>query len=853
MYRATDTRLNREVAIKVLPDSFANHPDRLARFDREAQLLASLNHPNIAAIYGVEERALVLELVEGPTLAERIAQRAIPLDEALAIARQIAEAVEYAHDKGVIHRDLKPANIKINPEARVKVLDFGLAKALASEPASADPAASPTMTLRATLEGVILGTAAYMSPEQARGKTVDRRADIWAFGVVLYEMLAGRTLFGHGETVTDTLASVVREEPDWTALPSDTPVQVRRVLERCLQKDPRNRLRDIGDVRLLLDEKSDALPAPAIRKRQSRKPWILAAGCGVLSIVLAAALAVSSGWFHPKPADVGALRFVATLPEGASFDSMPAAPHSVPSPNGRIIAIAATEKSTNKRFLWTRTLGSFTAQRLDRTEGATLPFWSPDGQYVGFHADGKLRKIAIAGGTPQTLCEAPGPPASGTWNTQGTILFDSTMGNGNLMRVAAGGGVAPPATRLDQSAGERVHAWPQFLPDGKYFVYLALNSDATKSAIYIQELDSGKRFLVMRNATRAAFAPPGYLLFTREGTLFAQPLDMKSFQLQGEAVPVAEDVNDNVANGVSTFAVSENGVLSYRTVGSAANQQLAWYSRDGKRIASVGEPGGYSELSLSPDGKSAAVRRRGTKGMEGDIWVMNLDTGVNTRITFDARLSYRSPAWSPDSQRIAVVSQQGLSEVVVASLTNKALLKDANLRFAFTWSPDGRYLVTSSFTGIKTELFPLKPDEKPKTIFEGKFSRYNFQFSPDGKWLAYSSNESGQNEVYVAAFPSLSAQRKISSGGGMYPFWRKDGKELFFQTPDAVLQAVPVRLGETIEIGNPKPLFKMPVFAPGMQYGVANDGQKILVNERIDQQRPPEFSVIVNWAAELKR
>jgi serine/threonine protein kinase len=520
VWRATDTKLNRDVAIKILPQAFAQDADRMARFEREAQVLASLNHPNIAAIYGVENRALVMELVPGPTLAERIEQGAIPLEEALPIARQIADALEYAHEKGIVHRDLKPANIKVTPEGRVKVLDFGLAKALSNDHSAADPVSSPTLTMRATTAGVILGTAAYMSPEQARGAETDRGADIWAFGVILYEMLTRRALFA-GPTISDTLAAVLKTEPDWSALPPDTPPAIRRLLRRCLERDRKRRLHDIADARLDLEEAPDPSPEHTPAAPGRVLPWALAATLAVSLLTLALF------HFRETPPDDRVLQFLIQPPEKTSFGS------SAISPDGRILAFTVTGAD---RSLWVRRLDSSTPHALPGTYGATFPFWSPDSRYIGFFAEGKLKRVDVSGGPVQTLATASSP-RGGAWNRDGTVVF-APAAISALSVISAAGGDAKALTRLDPSRLELNHRWPSFLPDGRHFLYVVQSSRPENSGIFLQSLDSTNRVRLLPDVSNPAYAG-GYLLFARGGTLMAQPFDAGKLRLTGEPFLIA--------------------------------------------------------------------------------------------------------------------------------------------------------------------------------------------------------------------------------------------------------------------------------------------------------------------------
>jgi serine/threonine protein kinase len=849
VYRATDTKLGREVAIKVLPSDFAEDPGRMARFTREAKVLASLNHPNIASIYGVEDRALVMELVEGQEL-----RGPLPVEEAIPIVRQIAEGLEAAHERGIVHRDLKPANIKLTPAGVVKILDFGLATA-AGEVGAIVPGSSPTKSpgrSSATTEaGVILGTAAYMSPEQARGQPVDRRTDIWAFGVVLFELLTGQMLFGGGENVSDSLAAVLTREPDFNALPKDTPARVRRLLEHCLRKDLKQRLRDIGDARLLLDEPEPEAPGPSAPARR----WIPWSVAGVLGLAL---LASAGGWLRPKTSEPGpgAARFLLPLPPGTSAGAPVMSTQAVPSPNGRHLAIVTLDSSSGMQNLWVRPLGSISAQRLDRTEEAGSPFWSPDSQHIGFFAEGKLKRVAVSGGTAQTICDVSSSASArivgdgGTWNQEGVIVFaayGSTPG-APLMRVPATGGVPTAVTALEKD--EMWHSWPQFLPDGRHVLYFAVNKEAANGAIYVQELGAAKRVLVLKNTTRGVWAPPGYLLFVREGTLFAQRMDAKTFQLEGDPLAVAQDVASNERNGRSTFAVSQNGVLAYRS-GAASRivRQFTWYDRGGKPLGTVGKPGEFLNPSLSPDEKSVAMSV-GTPGRL-DTWVMDLTSGVMTRMTHDSQESLHSPpAWSPDSQRLAITQiTTGIQEVVLASGKVTPLAKE--LLDAQDWSPDGSSILC--IAGSRLSLLFLAGGARPQTILDTPYRKGDFRFSPDGHYVAYVSNESGQDEVYVASFPTFAAKRKISSSGGGVPVWAKGGKEILYLAADGALMSVEIRMGFNLVAGTPKLLFK-PLGSDLGRFAVTADGNRLLIDEPVRkiEGEQPEITLVLNWAAGIR-
>ncbi len=843
VYRATDTKLNREVAIKVLPAAFAQDSARMRRFEREALVLASLNHPNIASIYGIEAGALVMELVEGSDLAGPI-----PVGTAIAYARQIADGLEAAHEKGIVHRDLKPANVKVTADGVVKLLDFGLAKATGENPSVApnSPTMSLTLSMGMTEAGTILGTAAYMSPEQARGKPVDKRADIWAFGVVLYELLTGRRPFG-GDNMTDTLAAVVLKEPDYTVLPRATPPGVRRLLRVCLRKDPRQRLRDIGDARLMLDEaETDAIaPPPSPAARRAWLPWIVA------SLALAAAGVATIARRSAKPAEPVAVRFSVPWPAG-TIASEPSAAQAMPSPDGRYLAFIAS--ANGQTALWIRPMGSTSAHRLDQTDGAHFPFWSPDGQFIAFFADEKLKKIPAAGGPPLTLCDAPRTTSlvagdGGTWNDDGVIVF--ALGpESPLLRVPAAGGQATPATSLDASAGETRHSWPQFLPDGRHLLYFAGNKDPSKSAIYVQELGSSQRTLVIRNLHRAAWSPPGYLLYPRDRTLFARRMDPRTFQLTGEPVPVAEEVNANDDNGRSAFAVSGNGTLVYLANTPAADVQPAWYSREGKRLAAVGKAGAYTSMKLSPDERSVALAVRSSGRLE--TWIMDLTSGALRRASLQE--GFTLGPWSPDSERMAIneVQAKGILEFNVASGATTPIGKSGGFN-ALDWSPDKRFILCNDTNQHQLATLTLDGNPQLQTVNDTPYGRNHFRFSPDGKFVAYTSLESGSAQVFVASFPSFSEKRQISVNGGQWATWRKDGRELFFRTSDGTVMSGEIRTEGKIEAGIPKPLLKYPTNPYTETYWPTGDGKRFLVLETEQTRQAGQITVALNWAAELKR
>jgi Tol biopolymer transport system component/predicted Ser/Thr protein kinase len=846
VWRARDTRLNRDVAIKVLPQSFADDAARMQRFEREAQVLASLNHPNIAAIYGIEQNAIVMEVVEGEDL-----RGPVPVDTAIAYARQIAAGLEAAHEKGIVHRDLKPANIKVTPDGAVKLLDFGLAKAAeATASAAGSPTLSPTMSLGMTQAGVILGTAAYMSPEQARGKAVDKRADIWAFGVVLYELLTGRMLFGGGETVSDALAAVITTEPDWKALPADTPPHIRRLLERCLRKDPKLRLRDIGEARIALDEPARATALPAPSPARSRLPWAIAA----FATLAAAALAFL---YWRKPAEEPhAIRFQIPYPEKtAPPANLTSGGFGAISPDGRHFAYIAN--SDGKFNLWVRDLDSLSARQLPGTDEAGFPFWSPDSRSIGFFAGGRLRKIGLAGGPAQTICEA-NAARSGSWGGQGVIIFNNGFGTG-VLRVSEAGGTPVPATTPDQAAGEGAHYFPSFLPDGHRFLYLASSSDREKSALWVADLNSKERSRVMTLAVNALYSPPGFLLFLSDRTLMAQPFDAGSARTRGDAIPVAEAVDSGTFLGL--FSVSRNGILVYSSGGSAGQSQLTWFDRAGKALGTVGPAGSLNWPVLSPDDKTVAVSRMDPQTKIRDIWLHDLARGSSYRLTSHPRASSTFPMWSPDGAWVGYYSSADSSNKINRKAASGAgeeevLIDPKPPMRADDWSPDGSYLMGETGRGAGGNLWvmPLSGSAKPYQFLHSEFREIQARISPDSRWVAYVSDRTGREEVYVTSFPTAGSQTQISTTGGRFPTWSRDGRELFYLAPDRSLMAVSVKSAASFEAGIAKRLFEVPFANYGAntsRFDVSRDG-RFLMPVELDNGTRQAVSVVVNWTAGLK-
>jgi serine/threonine protein kinase/Tol biopolymer transport system component len=855
VYRARDSKLNREVAIKVLPAAFASDPDRMARFQREAHVLASLNHPHIAAIYGFEEsgsmRALVMELAEGPTLAERIRSGPIPPDEAFRLAQQIAEALEYAHDRGVIHRDLKPANIKITPDGSVKLLDFGLAKALEGDAASVPPQDSPTFTLEATRAGVILGTAAYMSPEQAKGKPVDRRADIWAFGVVLYEMLTGKQLYT-GETGAEILASVMKDQLSLDHLPAGTPAAVRNLIARCLERDVRRRLSHIGEARIILEDPLSTSQATAISPPPSRPvKWMALSG-----FLLVAFAVLAFVHFRQAPEETRVLKFTLGLPENALLDGI--SPPAV-SPDGRRVAFVAT--ASGRQALWVRDLDSLVPRQLPGTDGAFEPFWSPDSRYIAFFSSGKLKKVDVGTTIPGpvlSLCDSPGGFAGGTWSKSNVILFAANTG---LSRCPAGGGNASPVIELDRSSGEDVLRFPWFLPDGRHFLYSARNTHPEKNEIYAGALDSKTRRPVVAASSSAAFSPPGYLLFLREGTLMAQPFDAAGLETSGDPIPIAEQVAYHRGEVDALFSSSQNGVLVYAS-GRPGGLQLGFFDRSGKLVSTVGAPGVIQWPTVSADGNSVAIDRLDPQTGFFDIWLHDLKRGTERRFTFNSK-NNDSPIWSPDSSHIGFRSSRDGGHSLYQKATSGAaqdepLHKSASLDVTpDDWSRDGRYIF-ETILDPKTKgdvwVLPLFGDRKPFPYLQGEYDEDFPRLSPNGRWLAYHSDETNRYEIYVQGFPNHTGKWQISSNGGSTPAWSRDGKELFYVAADQKLMAVEVKGGAEFETGVPKPLFQPrigldPTGSPW--FDVSKDGLFLIPSPV--EQASRLMTVVVNWTAGLKK
>jgi len=845
VYRARDTTLGRDVAIKVLPAAMSGDPERLARFDREARTLATLQHPNIASIYGFESvdhvRFLVMELVEGEDLSQRRLSGPIPVDEVLDLSIQLAEGLAAAHALGITHRDLKPANIKVTSEGKLKILDFGLARTYMDEQGSGtDLQHSPTLT-GMTQAGVILGTAAYMSPEQARGKRADHRADIWAYGVVLFEMLTGKRLFD-GETVSDTLAGVLRADVPWDAVPHNTPKGLRRLMTRCLERDVSRRLQAIAEARIALEDlkagrgdESVRQPAGrgASRLRRERLAWML--GVVVLGAAVAAlGLRRTDGPIQPV--------VQSTLLPPSGWDFAPASPFAV-NPDGSQVAYVAIARpdhesiAAGSKSIWISDLALPEPRRLADTDGDAYPFWSPDGRWLGFFANGKLNKVDARGGPVIPLCDAT-DGRGGTWNAAGIILFQRAWSEG-LMKVSAAGGTSEPLTTLNKDRIDVAHRWPIFLPDGRHFLFYVVSTTNPNlsefSGIYIGSLDSKDVRFLLKTESRALYARQ-HLLYRAGSTLMAHPFDASKLQFTGDATPLAVDVPGGAVSwGGAEFGTSESGLLAHLRGAEATSTLLRWRDRDGEVQEIVSAPGNYAEPRLSHDGTriAAAVGRDA-----GDIWIYDLQRDVRTRFTFDLA-DERTPVWSADDGQLAFVSGRSSNREIYVRPTSgqgdPRLLFSADTQIELTdWSRDGRSIFFNRLNPQGSEVWTLdvqKPEAAP-LLTGGWFE--DARLSPDGKWLAFTSGESGKAEIYVQSFPAAGGRSIVSSdaapGNAAFPTWRPDGRELFYLRGSEIF-AVPVTADASFSFGTPKVLFRVSVTVNSPDYSVSADGQRILTNE----------------------
>ena len=868
VWRARHTALKRDDALKVLPDGFASDPERLARFRREAQVLASLNHPNIAHVYGLEQsddvQALVMELVEGPTLADRIAQGPIPLDEALLIAKQIAEALQAAHKQGIIHRDLKPANIKVRPDGTVKVLDFGLAKAL--EPvfgAGVDATASPTITSPAMSGiGVLLGTAAYMSPEQARGNPVDERSDIWAFGCVLYEMLTGLRAFGD-EDISLTLSNVLRREPAFDALPSDTPGSVQQTLRLCLKKNPQGRLHAVGDVRLALAGDFDITAPSSVTPAPVAKVWQrpLFAASIVTLVAIASGLIV---WTvtRPVPRGVRVARFAISTP-GVERLAPAANDHDVAiSPDGTFTVYRAS--NAGGTFLSVRAIGDLNARRLQGLNPQIYaPFISPDGTWVGFsdESDGTLKRVSMLGGPAVRICST-GAGAAGiagaSWAENDLIVFASNI-SGGLWSVPARGG---DPQELTKPKGDERHAWPEVLPGGRAVLFTILSGEVENADIAVLDLATGEQRQLVPGGSYPKYSETGHIVYAIEGTLRAVPFDLTRMQITGPPAPLLDGVLTK-DSGAADFALARGGTLVYVASSGAptARRILTWVDRMGREEQLTAPERAYVQPRISPDGMRVALS---VADQDNDIWMWELARHTLTRLTFDPSFD-NDPLWTPDGRRVIFASQRSgvvnlYSQAADGTGTVERLTESRTSQVPQAITPDGTHLIWRDAPATSDlMLMALQPPRNSSPLFQTMFLERNAELSPDGQWLAYETGETGRAEVYVRPFPNVNAGRwQVSTAGGATPLWSRDGGELFFKSPDGTLMGTRVEPGAVWRSGTPQRVLSGEYHAEARRtFDISPDGRRFLMIKNTasgDSARPENQIVMIqNWHEELKR
>jgi eukaryotic-like serine/threonine-protein kinase len=871
VYRARDTRLDRTVAIKILPAAVAGDPIFRERFDREARAVAALNHPHICALYDIGEDAgtafLVMEHLEGETLADRLTKGPLPIDQAVKYAIQIAEALDKAHRAGIVHRDLKPGNIMIcrggpSGPSVAKLLDFGLAK---TSPVGALSGLSllPTAHSPVTAQGTILGTLQYMAPEQVEGREADARSDIFAFGAIVYEMVTGKRAF-EGKSQASVIASILdREPPAMSSLQPLAPEALDHVVQRCLAKDPEERWQTIADVmrELVWTVKADTrgritIPPPAVwRTTRQRLVW-LGAGAGVA----VAAFTLAAPFLRPAPVDVRSIRLSIVPPSDVVLTRGTNNTVAVVSPDGRRVAFIAQRAGVGPYQLWVRSLDAMDSQPLAGTDAATLPFWSPDSRMLGFYSFGQLRAVDASSGPVQSICGTSGF-MGGTWSRDNTIVF-ATGGSGatSLFQVRASGG-KPTLLALSATLGTTVPRYPAFLPDSRHFVFFASPSNT----VWIGSIDSTQTTRLLNADSQAQYVGPSHLLVVRQGTLVDQPFDAAKGALSGEAMPIAQQVTAD-ALGYATFSASESGTLVYRTGAANTKTQLTWLTRNGQPAGTVGPPGVYRNPALSPDGTRLAVEETDPQSRTQDIWLFDLGRGIKSRFTFDPGNDIY-PVWSPDGTRVVFASdrtggQFNLFQKPANGAADEELLAKSldPMAAPYSWSPDGRYIVFRSGT-TSTSILSLAGDRKAQPLLSSDSSVQVYaQVSPDGRWIAYSSNESGINQVYVRSFPVPGGKWQISQDGGTFARWRGDGKELFYYGADGRLFAIPVDGDTAVKLGNPTPLFDAhmlngPNNGVGIrhQYDVSRDGKRLLLNMTVDDAPPTPITVVLNWAGTIRQ
>ncbi len=863
VYRARDTRLDRIVAIKVLPTHLSSNPQSRERFDREAKAISSLSHPHICPLYDVGHQDgvdfLVMEYLEGETLANRLRQGPLPPEQVLQYAIQITDALDTAHRHGVIHRDLKPGNIMLT-KVGAKLLDFGLAKVQAAE-AAAGMTQMPTETTPLTAEGTIVGTMQYMAPEQLEGHEADTRTDIFALGAVLYEMATGRRAF-EGKSRASLIAAILeRDPPPISTLQTMAPPALDHVVRTCLAKDPDARWQTAHDVLVELkwlketgSQASASRPAMSGWHTRELLPWTLLAGVSLFAVVLTLV------HFRQRPPETHTMRLQVPLPEKMRMEDFD---FPVISPDGQRLIIPGIA-SDQTRHLWLRSLDSLNYQLLPETEDGYFPFWSPDSRIIAFFTNNKLKRVDAAGGPAQTICDVVSPNGAtlvtvcqtqacalgGTWNREGVILFSGTDGSG-IFRVSAAGGEPKAVLQLDKSRQETGQLSPQFLPDGRHFVY-ASQGGSVKGGIYAGLLDSSETWRLSPAESTASYAPPGVLIYGLQEALVAQSIDPTRLQIIGDAVPTAEHVGRMAEFPVSLYSVSQSGVLVYRSP-VVSDLQLAWYSRDGKRLQSLGEPRRYREMFLSSDERRLAVELSNGRDVGADIWTVDLSTGIFSRLTFDASDVYPSAAWSPDGKELIFHHKDGLYRKMVGGRDEELVYKSVERLWPYKWFKDGSILLLN-YGGKSFYQLRLAREHKLLMLMTSEFDKDQPSISPDERWVAYNSLESGRSEVYLAAFPTFTEKRQVSVSGGCQPFWRKDSKELFYLTLSGKLMAAEIKAGAAAQTGVPRVLFQTPVrVVPYLrQYSMTADGKNFLFGEPINEGAE-QITIVLNWAAGLKR